>query len=217
MKIGILGSAEVGQTLAHAFLEEGHAVFLGTRQPAKKEVVEWQAAHPAAQTGLLADAAQFAEILVLAVAGSAAEDAIKLAGPENFQAKVVIDATNPISKEPPAGAVLHFYTSLEDSQLERLQRLVPEARFVKAFNCVGANFMYRPAFPDGIPTMFICGNDPNAKNTVTDILLQFGWEVEDMGTAEAARAIEPLCLLWCIPGFLRNEWNHAFKLLKVQG
>jgi predicted dinucleotide-binding enzyme len=215
MKIGILGSAEVGQTLAHAFLAERHDVFLGTRHPSKKEVASWHKSHPAAHIGLPAEAAEFGEILVLAVAGSAAEDAIKLAGPENFHAKVVIDATNPISKQPPTGAVLHFYTSLEDSQLERLQRLVPEARFVKAFNCVGANFMYKPAFPDGIPTMFICGNDPNAKDTVTDILLQFGWEVEDMGTAEAARAIEPLCLLWCIPGFLRNEWNHAFKLLKA--
>ncbi|HTR31262.1 MAG TPA: NAD(P)-binding domain-containing protein [Puia sp.] len=217
MKIGILGSAEVGQALGHAFLAEGHSVFLGTRHPSKKEVVEWQAAHPGAQTGLLAAAAEFGEILVLAVAGAAAEDAIRLAGSENFHAKVVIDATNPISKEPPSGGVLHFYTSLEDSQLERLQRLVPAARFVKAFNSVGANFMYKPAFPGGIPTMFICGNDPKAKDTVTDILLRFGWEVEDMGTAEAARAIEPLCLLWCIPGFLRNEWNHAFKLLKTQG
>jgi predicted dinucleotide-binding enzyme len=217
MKIGIIGSGEVGQALGAGFLAEGHSVLLGTRNPSKKEVVEWREAHPGARTGLFAEAAQFGEILVVAVAGSAAEEAIRLAGPENFGGKVVIDATNPTTNQPPTGGVLHFYTTLEDSQLERLQRLVPEARFVKAFNSVGSYFMYKPAFPGGVPTMFICGNDPNSKDTVTDILTQFGWEVEDMGQAEAARAIEPLCILWCIPGFLRNEWFHAFKLLKAQG
>jgi predicted dinucleotide-binding enzyme len=217
MKIGIIGSGEVGQTLGSAFLSEGYEVMLGTRNPSKEDVVKWRQAHPGAQTGLFSAAAQHGEILVLAVAGSAAEEAIQLAGPENFSGKVVIDATNPISKQAPTGCVLHFYTSLEESQLERLQRVVPKARFVKAFNSVGSNFMYKPAFPDGIPTMFICGNDPKAKEVVTDILLRFGWEVEDMGQEEAARAIEPLCLLWCIPGFLRNQWNHAFKLLKAQG
>jgi 8-hydroxy-5-deazaflavin:NADPH oxidoreductase len=151
---------------------------------------------------------------VLAVGGSVTEEAIKLAGPDNFNGKVVIDATNPISKQPPTAGVLHFYTSLEDSQLERLQRLLPEARLVKAFNSVGSSSMYKPSFPGGTPTMFICGNDQKAKETVTDVLIRFGWEVEDMGQAEAARAIEPLCLLWCIPGFLRNDWVHAFKLLK---
>lgn len=217
MKIGIIGSAEVGQALGSAFVAEGHSVMLGTRHLSKAEVVKWKQEHPKAQTGLFSDTAAFGDILVLAVGGSVAEEAIQLAGPGHFDGKVVIDATNPISKQAPTAGVLHFYTSLEDSQLERLQRLVPTARFVKAFNSVGANFMYKPSFPDGVPTMFICGNDPAAKDTVTDILGKFGWEVEDMGTAEAARAIEPLCLLWCIPGFLRNEWNHAFKLLKVPG
>lgn len=217
MKIGIIGSAEVGQALGAGFLAEGHSVLLGTRHPSKKEVVDWQQAHPGARAGLFSEAAQFGEVLVLAVGGSVAEEALQLAGLENLAGKVVIDATNPISKQPATAGVLHFYTSLEDSQLERLQRFAPSARFVKAFNSVGANFMYKPDFADGVPTMFICGNDPNAKHTVTDILGQFGWEVEDMGQAEAARAIEPLCLLWCIPGFLRNEWNHAFKLLKNQG
>ncbi|HUB59702.1 MAG TPA: NAD(P)-binding domain-containing protein [Puia sp.] len=217
MKVGIIGSGEVGQTLAAGFLAEGHPVLLGTRQPNKETVVKWQQANPKAQTGLFSAAAQFGEVLVLAVAGSAAEEAVKLAGPGNFSGKVVIDATNPTSDQPPTAGVLHFYTSLEDSQLERLQRLVPAARFVKAFNSVGSAFMYKPAFPGGTPTMFICGNDPNAKDTVTNILTVFGWEVEDMGQAEAARAIEPLCILWCIPGFLRNQWSHAFKLLKAQG
>ena len=215
MKIGIIGSAEVGQALGTAFLAEGHSVLLGTRHPNKESVVKWQQANPKAQTGLFSAAAEFGEILVLAVAGSAAEEAVRLAGAHHFTGKVVIDATNPTSSQPPTAGVLHFYTSLEDSQLERLQRLVPAARFVKAFNSVGSAYMYKPSFPGGVPTMFICGNDPNAKDTVTDILGKFGWEVEDMGQAEAARAIEPLCILWCIPGFLRNQWSHAFKLLKA--
>jgi 8-hydroxy-5-deazaflavin:NADPH oxidoreductase len=159
MKIGIIGTGEVGQTLGSAFLAEGYPVMLGSRNPSKEEVVKWQQAHPGAKTGLFSATAQFGEILVLAVAGSAAEEAIQLAGPENLAGKVLIDATNPISKQPPTAGVLHFYTSLEDSQLERLQRQVPKARFVKAFNSVGAPFMYKPAFPGGTPTMFICGND----------------------------------------------------------
>src|ERR1700678_3197355 len=116
MKIGIIGTGEVGQTLGSAFLAEGYPVMLGSRNPSKEEVVKWQQAHPGAKTGLFSATAQFGEILVLAVAGSAAEEAIQLAGPENLAGKVVIDATNPISKQPPTAGVLHFYTSLEDSQ-----------------------------------------------------------------------------------------------------
>jgi predicted dinucleotide-binding enzyme len=126
----------------------------------------------------------------------------------------VIDATNPIAKEPPQNGVLKFFTTLEDSLMERLQAKLPGAKLVKAFNSVGNAKMYKPGFRGGPPTMFICGNDSVAKKEVAGILRAFGWEAEDMGTVEAARAIEPLCILWCIPGFLRNEWTHAFKLLK---
>jgi len=110
--------------------------------------------------------------------------------------------------------VLKFFTTMNESLMEQLQRQFPDAHLVKAFNSVGAAFMINPQFEGGKPTMFICGNDAQAKKTVTGILDQFGWETADMGGAEAARAIEPLCMLWCIPGFLRNEWGHAFKLLK---
>jgi len=126
----------------------------------------------------------------------------------------VIDSTNPISKEPPVNGVLKFFTTLEDSLMERIQALLPDAKLVKAFNSVGNTKMYKPGFKDGPPTMFICGNDEEAKKKVSAILRSFGWESEDMGKIEAARAIEPLCILWCIPGFLRNQWTHAFKLLK---
>jgi predicted dinucleotide-binding enzyme len=126
----------------------------------------------------------------------------------------VIDTTNPIADAPPTNGVLKFFTSLDDSLMERLQREFPGAKFVKAFNSVGNAAMVDPRFTGGKPTMFICGNDEAARKTVTGILDQFGWETADMGAAEAARAIEPLCILWCIPGFLRQDWMHAFKLLK---
>jgi hypothetical protein len=100
--------------------------------------------------------------------------------------------------------------------MERLQKAFPDAKFVKAFNSVGAALMVNPSFPGGArPTMFYCGNDAAAKATVAKILDQFGWDGADMGTARAARAIEPLAQLWCIPGFRDNQWtNHAFHLMK---
>ena len=125
----------------------------------------------------------------------------------------VIDATNPIADEPPANGVLRFFTGPNDSLMERLQVRAPAARFVKAFSCVGNALMVNPKLPGGPPTMFICGNDEKAKAQAGEILRQLGWEVEDCGGAEGARAIEPLCILWCIPGFLHNQWTHAFKLL----
>jgi predicted dinucleotide-binding enzyme len=151
--------------------------------------------------------------VVLAVKGSAAADVLRLAGAAQLAGKVVIDVTNPIADAPPVNGVLKFYTSLDESQMERLQREVGGIRFVKAFNSVGNALMVNPQFKSGKPTMFICGNDDAAKQIVSGILDQFGWETADMGKVEAARAIEPLCMLWCIPGFLRNEWAHAFKLL----
>lgn len=218
MKIGVIGSAEVGQTLAAAFLAEGYEVMLGTRNTAKEEVVKWQQDHPGGQVGTFAQTAKFGEALVLAVAGSVTQDVIRLAGPENFAGKIVMDTSNPIDPSgpmPPPTGVLKCFTTFEDSLMERTQRLLPDAKLVKVFNSVGNTSMYKPHYPGGTPTMFICGNDEAAKKTVTDILTAFGWETEDMGGVEGARAIEPISLLWCIPGFLRNQWTHAFKLLKL--
>ena len=215
MKIGILGSGIVGRVLATGFLSEGHEVMLGTRNTSKEEVVKWKADNPKGALGSFQETAQFGEIMVLAVSGLVAEDAIKMAGLEHFSQKVIIDATNPIAAVPPDNGVLKFFTTLEESLMEKLQQLLPDAKLVKAFNSVGNAMMYKPSYKEGIPTMFICGNDANAKKTVTGILASFGWETEDMGAVEAARAIEPLCILWCIPGFIRNQWTHAFKLLKA--
>jgi predicted dinucleotide-binding enzyme len=212
MKIGVLGSGEVAKVLASGFGKHGHDVMVGTRDRTK--LTDWSAQNPRGRTGSFAETANFAEVVVLAVKGTAAGDALRSAGAKNLLGKLIIDATNPIADAPPANGVLKFFTNLDESLMERLQREFPEANFVKAFNSVGNNRMVNPQFKAGKPTMFICGNNEEAKEIVIKILDQFGWDAADMGKAEAARAIEPLCMLWCIPGFLRNEWTHAFALLK---
>ena len=212
MKVGVLGSGDVAKVLAGGFLKHGHDVMMGTRDPSK--LADWRRQNPAGRVGTFADAAKFGELAVLAVKGSAAADALRAAGADALDNAVVIDATNPIADTPPTHGVLNFFTGLDDSLMERLQTEFPKLRLVKAFNSVGNARMVNPSFAGGKPSMFICGNDAAAKQTVTRILDQFGWETEDMGGVEAARAIEPLCMLWCIPGFLRNQWTHAFKLLK---
>jgi predicted dinucleotide-binding enzyme len=212
MKVGIVGSGDVAKALAVGFLAHGHQAMVGTRHPAKLD--GWRKQNPLAAIGSFEEAARFGELIVLAVKGTAAADALRGAGAGNLAGKVVIDTTNPIADAPPVNGVLKFFTSLDDSLMERLQREFAGVRFVKAFNSVGNAAMVDPKFKGGKPTMFICGNDEAARKTVTEILDRFGWETADMGTAEAARAIEPLCILWCIPGFLRQEWTHAFKLLK---
>jgi predicted dinucleotide-binding enzyme len=211
MKVGVIGSGDVGKTLAAGFVKHGHEVALGTNDPAKVRALAAQ--NPAVRVGRFADTAAFGELVVLAVRGTVVTEALKAAGAANLAGKVVIDVTNPIADAPPVNGVLSFFTDHSESLMERSQREVPAARFVKAFSSVGKDLMINPQLKGGKPTMFVCGDDEAAKQTVRGILDQFGWETADMGKAEAARAIEPLCMLWCIPGFLRNEWSHAFKLL----
>lgn len=212
-KIGILGSGIVGKTLATGFIKHGYQVTIGTRDAAK--LADWQSKNPSGKIASFKEAAEFGEILVLACKGHAAEEVLKMAGLSKLAGKTIIDATNPIDeKTPPANGVLNFFTDLKGSLMEQLQKRAPEAHFVKAFSSVGSAYMVDPDFGGVKPTMFICGNNEEAKKQVTEILTRFGWETEDMGKAEGARAIEPLCILWCIPGMLRNQWTHAFKLLK---
>ena len=211
--VGILGSGQVGQVLADGFLKKGYAVMRGSREPSKLEA--WHAGAGAnAQIGSFAQTAVFGEVLVLAVKGAAAQAALELCGAASLQGKTVIDATNPIAELPPVNGVLQFSTGPNESLMEQLQAKAPSANFVKAFSCVGNAFMVDPDFGGPKPTMFICGNSSTAKEQVHSILTQFGWEVEDCGAVEAARAIEPLCMLWCIPGLRGGSWSHAFKLLK---
>ena len=212
-KVGVLGSGAVGQVLADALLHHGYEVMRGSRDAKKLE--DWRRqAGPRAATGTFAEAARFGSLVVLAVKGTAAEACVRAAGIEALSGKTVIDTTNPIAEEPPVHGVLRLFTGPNESLMERLQALAPQARFVKAFSCVGNRLMVQPQLPGGPPTMFVCGNEPAAKAEVGEILAAFGWEVEDLGSAEAARAIEPLVMLWCIPGFLRNDWAHAYKVLR---
>ena len=211
MKIGVVGSGVVATTLAAGFLKHGYDVTIGSRSPEKLK--DFAAQNKGVQLGTFAEAAAFGEVIVVAVKGNAAAEALRLAGTANLAGKPVIDATNPIKDAPPAKGVLQFFTDINLSLMEQLQAEFPEAHLVKAFNSVGAPAMVDPAFVGGKPTMFIAGNSEAAKAKVQGILENFGWETADMGAAEAARAIEPLCMLWCIPGFTKNEWHHAFKLL----
>ncbi len=213
MNIGILGSGIVGQTLANGFLKYGHQVKIGTSD--KGKLNDWlKNAGAGASVVSFNDAAEFGDIIVLAVKGTAALAVLEKAGSNNLANKTIIDATNPIAEVPPVNGVLQFFTDINSSLMEMLQSKFPSANFVKAFSCVGNSLMVNPDFNGIKPTMFIAGNNINAKAVVKEILDNFGWDVEDMGTAEAARAIEPLCILWCIPGFRENKWRHAFKLLK---
>jgi predicted dinucleotide-binding enzyme len=214
MKVGIVGSGIVAQTLGKAFITEGNEVMLGSKDPQKDSLKKWENENPGSKTGSFEEAAAFGELLVLATAGHGAMQAVQASKLQNLAGKTVIDVTNPIAPAAPEKGVLKFTTSLDSSLMEQLQKIAPKANFVKAFNSVGNTQMYKPSFKEGKPTMFICGNDEAAKKQVTAILDRFGRETEDMGSVESARAIEPLSILWCIPGFLRNQWTHAFKLLK---
>jgi hypothetical protein len=205
-KVAVLGSGGVGVTLAQGLQKHGYQVVIGTKTPDKQ--TNW-----GGKITTYEDAAKGADILVLAVKGSVAENVVKTVS-AHAVGKTVIDAVNPIADAPPQNGVLKFFTTLDESLMEKLQRTTPQANFVKAFNSVGQALMVNPKLKGGPPTMFICGNNEQAKKEVVAILTSFGWEAEDMGTAEAARAIEPLCMLWCIPGFAKNDWVHAFKMLR---
>lgn len=213
-QIGIIGSGQVAQALGNGFLKHNYKVMLGTRDAAKLD--KWKAsAGEHASIGSFEDAAKFGDIVVLAVKGSSAAEAIEMAGPQHLLRKTVIDTTNPIAAAPPENGVLKYFTTFDESLMEQLQTQFPEVHFVKAFNSIGNGYMVNPAFSEQ-PTMFICGNNDNSKNEVKHILELFGWGIADMGKATAARAIEPLCMLWCIPGMLQGQWNHAFRLIQAK-
>jgi 8-hydroxy-5-deazaflavin:NADPH oxidoreductase len=211
-KVGIIGSGQVAQVLSAGFVKHGYQVMVGSRDITKLN--EWKSKTGAnVKIGNLEEVAAFGDILVLSVKGSGAELVIRKILP-HLKGKIVIDTTNPIADAPPDNGIVKYFTDLNSSLMEKLQQLAPDAHFVKAFNSVGNALMVNPKLPGGKPTMFICGNNDAAKKEVTTILDQFGWETEDMGKVQAARSIEPLCILWCIPGFLRNDWVHAFKVLR---
>ena len=210
IRMGILGSGDVGRALAAGFAALGHDVRVGSRDPRKLDAWK-ESAGPHVTTGTFAEAARFGDILVLATLGIATEEAIRLAGIEAFDGKVVIDTTNPLDFSqgvPPTLTIGHT-----DSLGEVIQRLLPRARVVKAFNTVGNALMVNPQFPER-PDMFICGNDDDAKTIVAQICEHFGWGVIDLGGIESSRYLEPMCLVWVLHGFRSGTWTHAFKLLR---
>ena len=210
-RFGVLGSGPVGQTLARGLKKHGHEVRIGTRTTGKLAAFVKETG---IAEGTFASVAEWADAVILAVSGDGALAALDLAGHANLAGKPVLDTTNPIAKAPPVDGVLSYFTGANESLMERMQAACPDARFVKVFNTVGNALMVDPVLPGGRPSMFICGDDAQARAMTTRLLDQFGWDTEDMGTAVAARAIEPLAVLWCIPGFLKNDWVHAFKVVR---
>ena len=204
-KVGIIGSGDVAKALAKGFRGIGYEVKMGTRDYNKLVDV------PNVSIGDFEETANFADILVLAVKGQVASEVLKDLRTEG---KIVIDTTNPISENPPINGVLQYFTEQNSSLGEILQKENPDTHIVKAFNSVGSAFMVNPDFNGIKPTMFIAGNSEGAKEKVKEILTAFNWEIEDMGKIEASGPIEALCQLWCIPGFLHNQWSQAFHFLK---
>jgi 8-hydroxy-5-deazaflavin:NADPH oxidoreductase len=213
MNVGILGTGDVGRALGKGFISLGHTVKMGARDARNEKALAWAREVGAnASAGTFADAASFGDIVVLATLGVANEGAISMAGRDKFNGKVLIDTTNPLDFSggmPPKLAV-----SGNDSGGERVQRLLPDAHVVKAFNTVGNAFMFRPEFPGGPPDMFIAGNSNEAKERVSGILNEFGWGVVDVGGIECSRYLEAMCLVWVLAASRAGNWNQAFKLLK---
>jgi 8-hydroxy-5-deazaflavin:NADPH oxidoreductase len=214
MKVGIVGSGQVGRALGTGFATLGHDVKIGTREPGNDKLAEWvMTSGGRASVGTVAEAAAFGDIGVIATAWAGTENALRLAGPQNLAGKVVIDVTNPLAFEPSAPPRLTV--GFTDSAGEAVQRWLPGARVVKAFNIITNSQMFRPTFKDGPATMFICGDDDAAKQTVLGICHDFGWQSTiDVGGLEAARLLEPLAVLWCVYGVRSGTWDHAFRLIR---
>ena len=215
MRVGILGTGDVGRALGKAFITLGHEVKMGARNAANDKAAAWAKENGAkASAGTFADAASFGEIVVLATLGVANESALRSAGPAALRGKILIDTTNPL--DTGGGMPPRLAVAGNDSGGERVQRVVPDARVVKAFNTVGNAHMFRPSFPGGPPDMFICGNDAGAKKTVSALLSDFGWGVVDIGGIEGSRYLEAMCLVWVLAALSTTPptWNHAFKLLR---
>jgi hypothetical protein len=212
-RVGVLGTGEVGRRLAGGFRSRGHDVMIGSREPGKSDLAEWLSGDGSGiEAGTFAQAASHGELVVVAVLGNAAESAIAEAGPDNFRGKVVIDAMNPLDFS--GGFPPKLSIAGEDSLGERVQRALPDAHVVKAFNTIGSPYFVDPSFSDGRPTMLIAGDDQGAKGTVRDVLADFGWaDTVDIGGIEGSRELEAICIVWVKIGGARGAWDHGFKLL----
>jgi predicted dinucleotide-binding enzyme len=216
MKIGILGSGEVGRRLADGCIDLDHHVMIGTRNPEKEELQNWidnPKYKENAFVGSFAEAASFGELIVLSTLWEGTENAINLAVSSNFNDKIVVDTTNPLefAKDSPPKLSL----GNDKSAGEIIQSLLPNSKVVKAFNIVGNPHMIHPNFPGGPPTMFICSNFRDAKDIIIqELLTPFGWDTIDLGGIEQSRLLEPLAMIWITYYIQTGSGNHAFKLLK---
>ncbi len=213
MKVGVLGSGEVGKRLAGGFASRGHEVTIGSRNPEKLQTFVDESGGRI-RAGTFEEAARFGELIAIATLFAGTREALELAGPQNFSSKIAIDATNPLKFEE--GKLPELSVGLDDSAGEQIQRQLPDAKVVKAFNIIGNAHMIDPHFAGGLPTMFIAGNDESAKKTVAGIVESFGWknEVIDMGGIEESRGLEAMAVVWIHYGIRSGSWNHAFKLLR---
>ncbi len=213
MKIAVIGSGDVGQALAKGLIEHGHRVMIGTRNTQKNEL-KWVKKHEKEilSVGSYAEAADFGEMAILAVAWNAAENVLAIVRPE-LSGKIVIDVTNPLiynEDEAPTLSVGH-----DMSAGEMVQQTLADSHVVKTLNTINFKHMVKPHFKDGTPTMFMCGNNESAKAHVRDLLLELGWiDVQDIGTIDKSRVLEPLCLLWIEYGISNNTWDHAVSFLR---
>lgn len=212
MKIGILGSGVVGQQLGLGFIRTGHEVKIGTRDTSK--LSDWQKqAGTKGSAGSFEEAASFGELIVLCTLWTGTNSALEMAGQNNLSNKILIDVTNPLDFSkgvPPA-----FVATPGNSGGEQIQNWLPDTKVVKAFNIINAYIMINPAMQEGKPDMFIAGNDVNAKQKVTELISQFGWEgIHDLGDISMSYWLETFAMLWIHYGFKNNHWTHGFKLLK---
>ena len=207
MRYGVLGTGEVGRTLGGRLVELGYEVTLGSRTKDNPVALEWaMSAGGRAHAGAFADAAAAADVVLNAVGGRVALDALRAAGAEHLAGKVVVDVCNPVSFED---GQLRLDPVESDSVAEQIQRAFPDARVVKTLNTVNCQVMVDPGRVPGEHGLFVCGDDDGAKRQVTELLGEFGWPAErvlDLGGIRSARAVEMLLPLWF---GLFQKFGHA--------
>ncbi|MFE2298040.1 NADPH-dependent F420 reductase [Streptomyces sp. NPDC059445] len=215
MRYGVLGTGDVGRTLAGKLVELGHEVCLGSRTKDNAAAAEWaDGAGPTAHHGTFADAAAFGEVVVNAVGGRVALAVLRSAGAENLDGKVVLDVSNPLAFED---GELRLSPVESDSVGEQIQREFPGARVVKSLNTVNCQVMVDPSKVPGEHQIFVSGDDEGAKEQVTSLLGEFGWparRVFDLGGISTARTVEMYVPLWVK---LMQSIGHADFNIEVRG
>ncbi len=212
MKVAVIGSGDVGQALAKGFLANGHSVMIGTRNTSKKDL-KWTKKHKSKLSlGSFAEAADFGDIAILAVAWHATENVLSIIRPE-VSGKIVIDVTNPLIYNEDDAPELSIGHDISAGELA--QQSLADSHVVKSLNFISYKHMVNPVFKKGTPTMFVCGNNDSAKARVQEILAELGWsDVYDLGGIDKSRVMEPMCLLWIEYGALNDTWDHALSIIR---